>query len=600
MSANFTFASMPAIAAGLSNAEVIDAKFVYNFFTPDERVNENFSTFPTDGVTDQAYFTSRIGQVPRYARIDFRAPNITSAIKGLVPLKQRLKNGEQIIFESAPFNTNFSAIEVADTLVDSRCYEITSASLNFSTITEDTGVTLSIPSFSTSATINSKSLIFNSLGNIQSAGLRYARTDVREEVKSQYLRDVRAFWTGVSLNNLFIADIANQVIKDQKTIFADEFAAVLDSANSIQEISRQSATPLKILADSYDYTIPTNNVVILDSETYETLPSPQYQLVGYVAQKFSQQPDGTVKLYDDLVFDTASTRIIDPGVRYGGIYSYQVRAVYNIRLYVTAQDIKGRAAGIAQVDMLFATAGSNVDVDCIENVPPLPPEDLYFKIENDASLFIGWRFPLNKQRDIKKFQIFRRSSLEHPFELLAELDFDDSFEPFISTEGIPTKYIHKKRYPTTYYVDKEFNINSKFIYGIASIDAHGLSSNYSSQFEISVNQFTETLNVKPVSRSGAPKPYPNTMLLADFFPDLIKDSNHTKMTIYFNPSYTDLTDNDNNSLNLITYNTNTPSYKIHILETNLAQDQVIDINMTNDKIVREIPASQGKIYTQVI
>jgi len=170
----------------------------------------------------------------------------------------------------------------------------------------------------------------------------------------------------------------------------------------------------------------------------------------------------------------------------------------------------------------------------------------------------------------------------------------------VSTEGIPTKLIHKKRYPTTYFVDKEFNINSKFIYSIVAIDAHGLSSNYSSQFEISVNQFTESLNVKPVSRAGAPKPYPNVMLLADFFPDLIKDSNHTKMTVYFNPSYTDLSDNNNNSLNLITYNQNTPSYKIHILETNLAQDQVIDINMTNNKIVREIPASEGKIYSQLI
>lgn len=600
MSSNFTFTSLPAIAAGLNNAEVIDARFVYNFFTPDERINEKYSTFPVDGVTDQAYFSARIGQVPRYVRINFRAPSASKTKLNLPSLQQRIASGEQIIFESAPFNCNFSAIEVADTLVDSRCYEITSASLNFSAVAEDTGVTLSIPQISTDAVINSKSLVFNSLGNIQSAGLRYARTDVREEVKSQYLRDVRAFWTGISVNNLLIGDVANQIIKDQKSIFADEFAAVLDSANSIQEISRQNSTPLKISSDAYDYTIPTNNVVILDADSYESLPPPTFQLVGYVAQKFSQQIDGTIKIYDDLIFDTTQNFIIDEGVRYGGIYSYQIRAVYNVRLYVSAQDIKGRGAGVAQVDMLFATAGSNVDVDCIETVPPLPPEDLYFKLENDASLFVGWRFPLNKQRDIKKFQVFRRKALNEPFELLTELDFDDSFETAASPENIPDKLIQKMRWPTTFFIDKDFDINSKFIYAIASIDAHGLSSNYSSQFEVSVNIFTETLAVKPVSRSGAPKPYPNLMLLADFFPDLIKDSGHTKMTIYFNPSYTDLTDNQNNRLNVVTYNPNSPSYKIHILETNLAQDQVIDINMTNNKIVREIPASEGKIYTQVI
>ena len=600
MSNNFTFASLPAIVAGLDNAEVISAKFVYNYFVPDERVNEKFSTFPADGMTDQAYFTSRIGQTPRYVRIDFRAPNISTSISGLTPLARRLANGEKIVYESAPFNVNFSAIEVADTLVDSRCYEITSASLSFSEIPEPAGYVYTPPSTSSPTIDNPKSLIFNSLGNIQSAGLRYAKTDVREEVKSQFLRDVRAFWTSVSINNLFIHDIANQIIKEQKSIFADEFAAVLDSTNRVQDISRQNSTPFKIMADSYDYTIPTNNVVILDSDSFDSLPEPEYQLVGYVAQKFSQQTDGTIKIYDDLVFDTSRNFLIDLGIRYGGIYTYQIRAVYNVRLYVTAQDVKGRGAGIAQVDMLFATAGSNVDVDCIETVPPQPPEDLYFKLENDASLFVGWRFPLNKQRDIKKFQVYRRSSTREPFEIIAELDFDDSFEPFVSTEGIPEIFKFKKRYPTTYFVDKDFNVNSKFIYAIVAIDAHGLSSNYSAQFQVSVNIFTEALKVTPISRSGSPKPYPNLTLLSDFFPDLIKDSNHSTMKIYFNPSYTDLTDNKNEKLNVITYNTTTPSYKIHILETNLAQDQMIDINMTNDKIVRAIPASEGKIYTQVI
>ena len=114
-----------------------------------------------------------------------------------------------------------------------------------------------------------------------------------------------------------------------------------------------------------------------------------------------------------------------------------------------------------------------------------------------------------------------------------------------------------------------------------------------------MNLFTETLIVKPVCRAGAPKPYPNLKLLADFFPDLIKDSGHEKMTVYFNPSYTDLLDDKGNNINVIAYGQSAPTYKIHILETNLAQDQVINITMTNNKIVRAIPASEGKIYTQI-
>ena len=595
---NFILPSLPALAAGLDNAEVIDAKFVYNFFTTDERINERFSTFPEDGVTDQAYYTSRIRKLPRYVKIDFTAPQPSNSSLGLPSLKQRLEAGEKIVYENSPFNANFSAVEIADTLVDSRSYEIASASLNFEEVVEESQLQTGAPA--PENVINPKALIFNSLGNIQSAGYSYARTDVREEIKSQFLRDVRGFWTSISLNNLFISDVIDQVITDQRSIFADEFASVVDSASTIQDKSRQAATPLKVFSDYYDHNIPTPNVKILDASTFETLPPTEYKLVGFIAQKFSQQADGSLKIYDDLVFSETGTSIIDPGVRYGGVYSYQVRAVYNIRTYVAAQDQNGRGVGIAQVDMLFATVGSNVDVDCTEKVPPRPPEDLYFKFENDGTLFIGWRFPLNPQRDIKKFQVFRRRSIEDPFEIIAELDFDDSFEPFVSTENIPKTLIYKKRYPATFFIDKHFNVNSKFIYAVVAIDAHGLSSNYSSQLEVSVNLLTEVLNVKPVCRPGAPKPYPNLMLLSDFFPDLIKDSGHTKMTVFFNPSYTDLTDERGNKLNVISYNPVSPTYKIQILQTNLAQAQVININLTNDKIVREIPASEGKIYTQIV
>lgn len=600
---NFTFASLPAIAAGLKNAEVISSKFVYNFFTPDERVSEAFSTFPVDGVTDQAAYAARIGKAPRFVKIDFSSPSYDKSNLGLPSLSRRIVEGEKIIFENAPFNTNFSAIEVADTLVDGRSYSIASASLLFEKISEPEGVVFTPPTTATTTAASPKSLIFNALGNIQSSGYRYARTDVREEVKSQFLNDVRAFSTGISINNLFISDIAKQVIEEQKSIFADEIAAVLDRASDIQQQARSASTPLKISSDAYDYTIPTNQIKILDATALVEVPLTTYQLVGYVAQKFSQQIDGTLKLYDDLVFDvgpaTSQQTIIDPGVRYGGMYSYQIRAVYNINTYVAAQDISGRSAGIAEVNMLFATAGSNVDVDCIETAPPRAPEDLYFKIENNANLFIGWRFPLNPQRDIKKFQIYRRASVFDPFEIIGEIDFDDSFSPVESTEGIPKDKIHKKRYPLTFFIDTDFNVNSKFIYAIVSIDAHGLSSNYSAQLEVSVNLFTESLVVKHVCRPGAPKPYPNLRLLADFFPDLVKDSGHSKLTVYFNPSYTDLLDAKGNNINVIAYGQSAPTYKIHILETNLAQDQVINITMTNNKIVRAIPSSEGKIYTQI-
>jgi len=600
MSENFTLTSLPAIIAGLKNAEVISSKFVYNYFTPDERINESHSTFPEDGVTDSAYFESRIAKAPRYIRIDFNAPQPGNPPRDLPPLSKRIKAGEKIIYENSPFNLNFSSIEVADTLVDNRCYQISSASLIFSSSTPVAGDMLETGVNTSATTINPKSVIFNSLGNIQSAGFAYAKTDVRSEEKTQFLKDVRAFWTSISINNCFIDDVTRQVSTSQMSIFSDEFASVLDSTLAIQEKSRQSSTPLKILSDYYDYTIPTDRISVTKPGAFENIPNMEFSLIGYVVQKISQQVDGSLKIYDDLIFNTGTTYLLDEGVRYGGMYSYQVRAVYNVTTYVAAQDVTGRGAGIAKVDMLFATAGSNIDVDCVEVAPPKPPEDLYFKSEADGSLFVGWRFPLNPQRDIKKFQVFRRKTVYEPFELLCELDFDDSFSKASSKENVPDWKVAIKRYPTTFYVDRGFNLRSKYIYAIASVDAHGLSSNYSSQFEVSLDLYTERLIVKSISRPGAPKPYPNLLLTSDFFPDLIKDSGHSKMTVYFDPSYTDLLDNKGDSLGHISFNDKKPAYKIHILETNLAQEQMIDIKMTNNKIVQKIPASEGKIYTQVI
>jgi hypothetical protein len=175
--------------------------------------------------------------------------------------------------------------------------------LQFEEIPEPQGSIFTPAAPSSATSISPKSLIFNALGNIQSSGYRYAKTDVREEVKSQFLNDVRAFWTGFSLNNLFISDIANQVLKEQKSIFADEIAAISDKASEIQQQSRSSSTPLKIFSDTYDYTIPTNQIKLLDPDAFSEPPATTYQLVGYVAQKFSQQIDGTLKTYDDLVFD---------------------------------------------------------------------------------------------------------------------------------------------------------------------------------------------------------------------------------------------------------------------------------------------------------
>jgi hypothetical protein len=464
-----------------------------------------------------------------------------------------------------------------------------------------TGSLNAIPPVTTQDT-TSKSFIFNSLHNIQSAGYQYAQTDSNQLVRDQFLENVRGFSSGLSLNNLFIGDISNRVLENQNSIFADEFAAALERSNYIQGVSRGNTSPFRISSAAYDMTIPYYTYEQVSKSSFfdkHDFSSDVYH-VGFIIEKFGQNVDGSVKVYDSIYVDNPqTTSFIDANVRYGAVYSYTVRSVYEITVYVATESLAGRPTGIVKAKMLVATTGKNVDRFCEETVPPPPPEDVFFNFMPEGDLFIGWQFPFNKQRDIKKFQIFRRKSIKEPFELLQVLDFDDSVVKTPNSEDIPNERISYKTEPTCFYVDKEFNLNSKYIYSIVSVDAHGYTSNYSTQFEVSVNMFTESLVIKDVVRKGCPKPYPNLLLEQDFFVDLLKDSGHTQMKVFLNPDYTDLVNSSGSRLGVIKYNGQQPTYKLHILETNLAQDQMVDITLRNEKIPITIPISEAKVYTQV-
>ncbi len=603
MSSNFTYPSLPAIVAGLTNPEIVESKFVYNFFMADERVNETSVVSYEDFITDTAAYVSRIAKSPRYVQISMKQSwsSTTSVDLG------KLRSGNApILYEDAPFGRNFSSIIAQDTSADARSYYMVSGSSDV-LFTSTLGVVTSLDSARggtsgldrtlSSSAANEKSYIFNSLRNIQAEGYRFARSDISAVLRNDFLTDIKGFSAGISFNNLFIYDIADRIVSNENSIFADEFAASLDKVEQVQKKSRRNSSPYQISSEEYDLTVPYHEYELLDSSTVsDTAMSASH--IGFVIDKYAQNPDATVTLMGTTYLDAKTTDFYDDAVRYGGFYSYTIRALYEITLYATAESDSSRGLDLARVKMFFATSGLNTDIFCIENTPPQPPEDIYFRFLPEGSLFIGWKFPFNKQRDIKKFQVFRRTSVSEPFTLISQIDFDDSLVKTPSSENVPRRITASKKYPTCFYVDTQFNVNSKYIYSIVSVDAHGYTSNYSTQFEVSVNLFTEELVIRDVVRKGCPKPYPNLYLNQDFFLDLGKDTGHSRMTVYFDPDYTDLLDVDGNSLGVISFNKKRPTYKIHVLETNLAQDQIINIT-TPDNKVSSIPISEAKVYTQV-
>ena len=163
---------------------------------------------------------------------------------------------------------------------------------------------------------------------------------------------------------------------------------------------------------------------------------------------------------------------------------------------------------------------------------------------NAEGITIQWQFPHNPQRDIKKFQIFRRKNIEEPFYLIQEIDFNDADPVIPPQENINPELITRTPYPQTMFRDKEFKRDDKYIYAVCSIDAHGYSSVLSAQVEPSIDYFSNRTIIRTVSAAGAPKQYPNKYVSsADaenidrirLTEDVIKTSGFDQVDVYFTP-----------------------------------------------------------------
>jgi hypothetical protein len=282
----------------------------------------------------------------------------------------------------------------------------------------------------------------------------------------------------------------------------------------------------------------------------------------------------------------------DTKVVYGSEYEYSIRTVLLARtLHVSRGEPGGLDAGKYYAYSLMASKESNVvRVQAIETVPPSEPDGIFydFMYSKGEGLRIRWQMPPDKQRDIKYFQIFRRRSINEPFTCLAELDFDDSEVRSLKSEMIQIDRVYRTSRPALSFVDPEFGRGSKYIYAIAALDAHGMSSGYSEQTEISFNRVENKIRQMTVSRSGAPKQYPNLYVrpnLSDgtrtrsLTQDAMLFSNAQKLMIYFDPDAS-IYESDSGAEGRVvsTYQEGT-EYKLHLLNLDRQFDDVLRIRL---------------------
>lgn len=557
----FTFINVPEITS-------LTSQFVYRYYTYDERLNDANNI---DGVNIESINLNRL---PRYVTVKWERPTV-SAFNGRMgydakPGLSRIRNNiEKIISENDAINVNMlshffsdiSTIEVGSTelLKFVQLNEITpnESEESFSNILKHISETAT--KTNSSKKVREKVAAyaegFSKLVDLpkKSKGLTvFDSNGVPVKDEGDFLRSVaNDLSLNVRINKKCIPDIfVNSSIKND-----DENRLKLNAAyNNSTSLANQNSTLL--------------NPVTVSNYRYETLSTPPVLILGYIIDKYRATTAGFQKENTFYIESPNLTEMVDRQVRYGTTYMYSVRTIASYTVIS-----KNLQTNLSENITIYVSSNAVTSaVECYEYRPPPPPENVSARFDYSKNKpIIIWDMPVNPQRDVKQFQVFRRKNIDQNFQLIAQYGWDKSLTPdgeqkyttgetvdcnnFKNMDPFYRHLAHVVEYPIYFHLDNDFVLDTDFysdvsyIYSIASIDAHGMISNYSSQIEVKFIPYKNTLEITTVAQPGAPRQYPNMTLNVDTFKDaMMLDSEDTMLEIYLTPEYTTLTGNNNETI----------------------------------------------------
>lgn len=590
--------SLPSKKISIVNApevEWFNASFNYNFFMPDERVNDSgqiapkFITQKPSETFDSNFIASKNFQskVPRYVKLNWKP---VLGTKEYVAIRTSIAQNFNKIHNEQDFAlSDYSNVDFQDTGADQRLNFFVRRAL------EEVQKGFAPPKLQESPLDVAKTLngltnpllrgsfLASILTNLKQLGVTFVTKQNREKIAKTLVSQIQRTKTRFQFNNRILTKILASATENPVGLFEDEAEFIMSEARQKETLAISNA-PADILTESeYDFEVLEYIGVrqIDSSDLFDSTIQP----IGYIITKQEFLPDGTLVDRNPIIVENPiANTTADLKIKYGGKYLYKIKSVVFVE--VQAQDVE--TDNTIAISFLISSQDSpGIMVECVESVPPPPPAD--FNISWDYKLTaarITWSFPTNPQRDIKYFQLFRRENINQPFELIKEYDFDDSIIKTARNETPDPVLVEKLASPKNYYLDNEFGKNSKYIYAMCSVDAHGISSNYSIQFEVEFDKFKNKIIKKLISVAGAPKAYPNMFLNQDTFVDTIKDSGHSKVDVIFNPEYLKVVDTDGNDLRLLKTDENS-KYILSLINVDLQSQKTITINL-RDKRTNQI------------
>jgi len=587
--------SLPVTSIDLPEIKEFNYDFVYNFFTTDELTNANITTLADPNTVE---FSKN---VPRYVKLSWSKVIVASAEKARIDFIgiSIQKNAAKVIDEEDFYVKVFSNFQQQETnfvtqtqsymsrLYEQLNYNRRNASLNdaYKAIHESTPELLSqefISKYLNYAQSNATRTSQESSSPIDDMQMKNIVVPVTKKIYGTMLHE-KLLNDSLTPLNKNIIDAVAQKFEDQ--------VSVRDYANRFN-------------GSQYDLTLETP--VSTKVEDVNTNNNFAYETTGYIIDRYRLQNSSLVEKKTFYIENPETNELFDTEILYNQKYVYNIKVVTAIQTLAFDPEQKINFVGT----YLVAGKVMRTVANCVDENPAQPPTDFFIQWDYSLKkLVLSWNFPNDIRRHIKYFQVFRRKNVgsvrpaQLPFELVKMYDFNDLQQAsgviynitgnvfkFVNGEdaidmSVVTRVNDLKNLSVvtpTCFIDEEFNKEDYYIYAVAAVDAHGITTNYSNQIGVKFNMQRNTIGRVDISEPGAPKPYPNLYLNKDTFIDTIKNEGYSQVTVVFNPEYIDLQRQSGEDLNILRYGPDN-FYRLQLINTDLQQDQFIDIKITDSR-----------------
>lgn len=615
------------------------ANFVYNFYTTDECVNDTGGVPVTAlsrpaGTIDASFIQWSLTRVPREVDFSFKLPKLADPGNTVSAQTQRennngggsgaqygsliLDNLNKVVNEDYFAQHGYVAVNFHDGAIDGKIQNLVSGTLAVQSLQAEQSDSTS--HYQAAQTLSAKlpttispHFVFKSLTNPalayggtfytpQSSTSNtggYMRPSNAVRATDSYYSKLKSVSTNVQINSKLFQDMIVRTVRDPTSTIAGDVTNLFTYAKSAKQATNQRFSTAPSASDYKTY-VPY--VAVQKQPTALHHQKYSKELVGFIIDKFEIMPDGTVQVCAPIVIDNInSATTADFRVKFNSCYCYTIRTI----ALLTLPAIDDNNNDIATVQVLVSSKPSNkVYVQTVKFDAPPPPGDVGFVWNYQTSqLLITWAFPVWSQQDIAQFQVFSRTSVNHPFQLQKVYNFDQSVVKFPDNENPDPTLVEYLTSPCQFYVDDAFDpaVNKSqaksVIYAVSCIDAHGLSSPLSAQYQVWFDQFQNKLVIKHLSHLGAPKPYPNLYLDGELFVDTIKVSgpSTTTMDVYFNPQFYYVYDDNNKVVPVVQTQQTGGSYKLQFINIDNGKSQSIDVAVNDQTTALQSTLSTAQV-----